>query len=124
MAYSATDIVYPQITSSRMQTLATYQTSSCSATTPIARYYRTGTALARQGVEWFDTIEYTNGDWDASPPVSLYNQQLPPDAGSSTHIKVFRPSTDTGVAATLARLQVTYYVTYKGTKGLGPITKP
>ena len=58
MGYSASDCLYPKIVPERLQTLATYQTSSCSATQPISRYYRTGAALARQGIEWFNTDEF------------------------------------------------------------------
>ncbi len=71
MGYSNSDVLYPPIDTERLQTLATYQTSSCSARTPVSRYFKTGSALLRQGVEWFNTSEF--GDFDNNPPTSLYN---------------------------------------------------
>ncbi len=51
----------------------------------------------------------------------MYNQQLTQNQGSSTNIKVFRPRPNSDDAAQLGRLQVTYYVTYKGNKGLSSL---
>jgi hypothetical protein len=90
-------------------------TSSCSATRPISRYFKTGGTLARLGIDWCDTREIT--DFGINPPTQLYGEQLPIDAGSSTNIKVYRPATNTIGAAQLGRLQLTYYVLYKGAKG-------
>ncbi len=95
-------------------------TSSCSATRPISRYFKTGGSLARLGVDWVNTEEIT--DFAAIPPVPLYGEQLPVDAGSSTNIKVYRPATNVGVAAQIGRLQLTYYVLYKGAKGTSSLT--
>lgn len=100
--------------------MTTYQTSSCSARTPVSRYFRTGAALRRLGIEWFQTDSYV--DFGTAGP--SYGSQLPPDQGSSTHIKVFRPSNATQSDAELGRLQITYYVMYKGTKGLNSLTAP
>lgn len=120
LAYSASEVVYPQLPAERMQTMSTYQTSSCTARTPVSRFFRTGAALRRLGIEWFQTDAYV----DFGTAESSYGQQLPPDQGSSTHIKVFRPSDATQIAAELGRLQVTYYVMYKGTKGTNSLTAP
>ena len=120
MGYSASEILYPQIVAQRLQTLATYQTSSCSAKTPVSRYFRTGAALARQGVEWFATSEFS--DFNSSVP--LYGSQLVPNTGSSTHIAINRPSSATTTKNEVARVEVVYYVTYKGTKGVSSIIGP
>ncbi len=61
-------------------------------------------------------------DFAAIPPVPLYGEQLPVDAGSSTNLKVYRPATNVGVAAQIGRLQLTYYVLYKGAKGTSSLT--
>lgn len=120
MAYSASEVLYPRIVAERLQSLSTYQTSSCSARVPISRFFRTGAALARLGIQWFPTEQYL--DFGQAAP--SYNGQLPTDSGSSTHVKVFRPSTSVTGPAELARLQVTYYVTYKGTKGQNSLVAP
>lgn len=120
MGYSASECLFPEIAAERLQTLATYQTSSCSATRPISRYYRTGAALARQGIEWFNTNEFAQ--FGTSNP--LYNGQLPKNQGSSTNIAINRPVTATGKDAQLARCEVVYYVTYKGSKGTNSVVAP
>jgi len=97
-------------------------TSSCSAAKPISRYFKTGGALKRLGIEWCNTQEFLDGKFNASPPVPLYGGQLPADAGSSTNIKVFRPNQASETAAEIGRLQLTYYVLYKGAKGQGSLT--
>ena len=56
--YSNNSVILPAIQPDRLQTLATYQTSGCDPTKPISRYFRTGAALLRQGVEWFETGEF------------------------------------------------------------------
>lgn len=120
MGYSASECLFPEIVAERLQTLATYQTGSCSATRPISRYYRTGAALARQGIEWFNTDEFPQ--FGTSDP--LYNGQLPKNQGSSTNIAINRPVTATGADAQLARCEVVYYVTYKGSKGTNSVVGP
>jgi len=77
-------------------------TSSCSATRPISRYFKTGGTLARLGIDWCDTSEIA--DFGSNPPTQLYGEQLPIDAGSSTNIKVYRPATNVTGAAQLGRL--------------------
>jgi len=44
MGYSNNLIIRPNIPTARLQTLASYNTSSCSASKPISRYFRTGKA--------------------------------------------------------------------------------
>lgn len=120
LGYSASECLYPGLIPERLQTLATYQTSSCSAINPISRFFRTGAALSRLGIEWFNTDEFP----EFNNATTLYNGQLPKNQGSSTHIALNRPVTATGSDAQLARLEVTYYVTYKGTKGISSLVAP
>lgn len=91
MGYSSNQVIKPDVGFARLQTLQTYMTSSCSARSPVSRYFRTGQSLARLGVDWINTKEVTN--IGATPPVPLYGGQLPVDAGSSTNIKIYRSST-------------------------------
>lgn len=52
----------------------------------MSRYYATGTTLKRLGIEWCNTEEYAN----FATAGALYDQQLGPDSGSSTAVKVYR----------------------------------
>lgn len=97
-----------------MQSLAAYQTGSCNGLKPISRFFRTGTALKRLGIEWCNTTEYASF---STPNASLYNGQLPANSGSSTLLKVFRPATNAQASTVGGKIEITYYVTYKGTKG-------
>uniref|UniRef100_UPI0040470B6C hypothetical protein n=1 Tax=Roseivirga sp. TaxID=1964215 RepID=UPI0040470B6C len=72
----------------------------------------------RLGIQWCNTEEYAN--FATTGP--LYDQQLGPDAGSSTAIKVYRSGVSTATDEEVGRLQVTYYVQYKGAKGLNSVT--
>jgi len=67
---------------------------------------------------WCNTEEYSNFNTAGS----LYDQQLGPDAGSSTALKVYRSGAQIGTDEEVGRLQITYYVQYKGAKGLNSIT--
>lgn len=71
MGYSNNLIIRPDIATDRLQSLASYQTSSCSAKAPISRYFRTFKAQKRLGLEWCNTSEYAS--FGAFPPVPLYN---------------------------------------------------
>ena len=70
MGYSNNLVLDPQLPTDRLQTLASYNTSSCSAKTPVSRYFRLLKAQKRLGVEWCNTTEYAN--FGAIPPVELY----------------------------------------------------
>lgn len=110
-----------------MQALATYQTGATPASKSMRRYYPTGTALARAGISWCNTDEYedvfVNSNLEAR---DAYNAQLPSGAGSSSIIRLnFQPQTELGQTLPVAKLQVTYYVQYRGTKGAqAPIRGP
>jgi len=86
MGYSQNKIIAPSLPFDRLQTLQSYNTSSCDSSKPISRYFKTGMALKRLGIEWCDTAELPSfrGGGD------LYGGQLPADAGSSTNVKVIR----------------------------------
>lgn len=104
LAYSANNVLNPALTFGPFQSMATFQTSSCSARTPVKRYFSTATTLKRLGIEWCDTTEVLAGKFDATPPVSLYGDQLPVNAGSSTLFKVFRPRTATDSVDAIGRI--------------------
>ena len=118
--YSNSSVIYPPIDPARLQTLATYQTGGCDPTKPISRYFRTGSALLRQGVEWFDTAEFPQ----FATAGGMYNDQLLVNTGSSSNINVYRNRVGVLTQQQVARLEVTYYVTYKGTKGVSSIIAP
>jgi len=70
MGYSNNLVLDPQLPTDRLQTLASYNTSSCSAKAPVSRYFRLLKAQKRLGIEWCNTSEYAN--FGANPPVELY----------------------------------------------------
>lgn len=90
MGYSSNQVIKPDVSFDRLQALQTYTTSSCSARTPVSRYFRTGASLGRLGIDWINTDELN--DMAGNIPVPLYGTQLPVDAGSSTNIKIYRSS--------------------------------
>ncbi len=67
------------------------------------------------GINWADCSTYTQ--LSQNPPVPTYNNQLPVDQGSSSQIRVFRKRPDEALSGIVGRLEVTYYVIYKGQKG-------
>jgi len=71
MGYSNNLIINPSLLPERVQTLASYQTSSCSAKAPISRFFKLFKAQQRLGIEWCNTSEFAN--FGAIPPVPLYN---------------------------------------------------
>lgn len=74
----------------------------------------------RFGLQYCDTAEF--GQW-STPGQKLYNDQLHANEGSSVAVRVYR-NTKPAPSDTirLATLQVTYYLTYKGTKGGSSLT--
>jgi len=54
--------------------------------------------------------------------VPLYGEQLGANQGSAVNVKVYRQ--EAGPPRTIGRLQVTYYVTYKGNKGASSLVNP
>lgn len=72
LAYSANKVLNPNLTAAPLQTLATYQTSGCSARQPVKRYFRTATTLKRLGIDWCSTDEYVQ--FGANPPIPLYGE--------------------------------------------------
>lgn len=120
-AYSASDVLLPAIAPDRVQTLATYQTGSCSQTKPISRYYNTTNALRRFGIQYCSTSEFIAGDFGTS--TDLYGAQLLANTGSSVNLKVYRQTAAIS-ENTIGRLQLTYYVTYKGNKGKSSLINP
>lgn len=67
------------------------------------------------GINWADCTTYDN--LSANPPVATYNAQLPVDQGSSSQVRVFRKRPEQAANGIVGRLEVTYYLMYKGQKG-------
>lgn len=61
MGYSSNQIIKPDVGFERLQSLATYQTSSCDSSKPVSRYFKTLGTLRRLGIEWANTAEFD--DW-------------------------------------------------------------
>jgi hypothetical protein len=76
-----------------------------------------GYTKKKLGIDFDTTRNYPNYRLAGGAP--LYNGQLPAGQGPSMHFKVFRNAA--GVVKTAARVQLTYYVKYRGTKGENPI---
>lgn len=118
MAYSPTVPINPTVAPGVLQSVANFNTSSCSARTPVKRYFKTASTLRRLGIDWCSTTEYGNF---GTPGTSLYGGQLPPQNGSSTSFRVYRSQQASANQAEVGRIQLTYYVQYKGTKGINPL---
>lgn len=116
MAYSASDVIAPQLQPQRIQTLAAYQTGPCNQNKSITRFYNTANTYRRFGIQYCSTSEFT----DFNTSSALYGGQLQADQGSSQLVRVYRNTS--GSIDNIARLEVTYYVTYKGQKGASSIT--
>jgi len=70
-----------------------------------------GYTKQKLGIDYFSTEEF-----QAFNTVDdLYGGQLPGGTGPSLHFKVFR--NNDGIGGPSCRMQVTYYVRYRGTKG-------
>ena len=122
IAYSDTEIIHPDMIDERLHALATYQICAIDPCKPIKRYYTTGTSKKRLGVYWAPTQEYMDELFNV--PAPTYDGQLSVDKGSSVHIKIKRPFLADGKKpfADFGKLQVTYYVTFKGQKGAGKLS--
>jgi len=68
-------------------------------------------------VDYFSTSSFPDF---AADDVDLYGGQLPAATGPSVHFKVYRNAT-TGFGPS-CRMQLTYYVRYRGTKGANDLT--
>ncbi len=120
LGYSASSVLNPSLAFGPLQTLANYQTSGCSSMRPVKRYFKIGSTLKRLGIEWSAAADYF--EFDSNPPIPLYGGQLPVNAGSSSILRVYRSGDATDESAELGRLQLTYYIQYKGAKGLSTLT--
>lgn len=84
----------------------------CNQNKSISRYYSLGYTKKKIGIDYAPTSEY--GDFGLAT-TALYGGQLEEATGPSIHFKVYRNSVnETGPAC---RLQLTYYIRYRGTKG-------
>lgn len=118
-AYSPNELLNPSLTSEKMQSLSTYQTMGCSSDKSINRYYALGYTKKKLGIDYAATSEYVA--FGASDEAT-YGGQLPAATGPSVHFKCIRGSINGAYTRDACRMQVTYYVRYRGTKGLGGIT--
>lgn len=116
MGYSPNQIINPLVDPERLQSLASFQTGPCSQNKSVSRYFALGYTKKKLGIDFCNTKEYASFD---STNTALYGGQLPIGSGPSVCIKVFRNSS--GPERIAMRLQVTYYVKYRGTKGQNPI---
>lgn len=71
------------------------------------------------GIDNFDTSEYPSF---ANDSINLYNGQLEGGTGPSVHFKVYRNVGPGAGQGPSCRMQLTYYVRYRGTKGANPLT--
>ena len=117
LSYSPNELINPQLPTERMQAQSTYQTMPCNQNRSINRYYALSYTKQKLGIDCFNTGEYNQfGVSNAQ----LYGGQLEASTGPSVHFKVFRNSV--GTAGPSCRMQITYYIRYRGTSGVNPIT--
>ena len=103
--------------------MATYQTGPCNQNKSINRFYNTANTYRRFGIQYCNTEEFELFGLPgtiANPLVPLYADSLPVDAGSSVNVRAYRNKD--GTINSLARLEVSYYVIYKGQKGVNSLT--
>ncbi len=117
LSYSPNELINPQLDTGRFQSQSTYQTMPCNQNRSVNRYYGMHYTKQKLGIDQFPTDEYPSFD---SNIVNLYNGQLEAATGPSVHFKVYRnATTSTGPSC---RMQVTYYIRYRGTKGVNSLT--
>ena len=114
IAYSDTEIIHPDIVDERLHALPTYQIMALDPCKPVKRYYTTATAMKRAGVLWCPCKEYTDDLFNGVGPT--YDAQLTVDKSASVHVKIKRALIGDFEKpfAEMGKLQVIYYVTFKG----------
>ncbi len=119
LVYSPNKLIWPQLPADRLQSLSTFQTMPCNQNHSVNRYYAMGYTKQKIGINYALTDEYNDFN---SNSVNLYGGQLEAETGPSVNFKVYRNAT--GEAGPACRMQLTYYVRYRGTKGQNPIDGP
>lgn len=100
-----------------MQAMSTFQTMPCNQNRSRSRYIPLGYTKKKLGIDYASTTEFASFGLNT---VALYGEQLPAQTGPSMHFKVYRNAT--GTAGASCRMQVTYYIRYRGTKGTNALT--
>lgn len=118
-AYSPNQLLNPLITPEKLQSLSTFQTMGTTNDKTINRYYSLGYTKKKLGIDYCNTSEYNNFGANSA---ALYGGQLPASTGPSLHFKVYRAAVDGNYTRDACRMQLTYYVRYRGTKGVTDIT--
>lgn len=112
LAYSPSEIIEPGVAGEALQTLTGYQSGN--STGPISRYFNTARARKAQGVDWMPSGETVSM---SDPNKTLYNGQLPAGKGACSHIRISRLRASEATPDPWVRVQVTYYVKWRGEKG-------
>jgi len=117
LSYSPNELLNPQLDAARMQAMSTFQTMPCNQNRSRNRYYPLSYTKKKLGIDYFTTSDFPGFGLATE---DLYGGQLPAATGPSVHFKVYRNSVvETGPAC---RMQLTYYVRYRGTKGANDLT--
>lgn len=117
LSYSPNVLLNPQLDAVKMQSQSTYQIMPCNQNRSVTRYFPLAYTKQKLGIDFFDTDEYTQF---GIPDSILYSGQLDGGHGPSLHFKVDRNST--GATSPACRLQITYYVRFRGTKGISDLS--
>lgn len=115
LSYSPNQIINPALAPERMQAMSSYQTMPCNQNKSINRYYKLGYTKKKLGIDFLSTDSFPDF---ANNTTNLYGGQLPAGTGPSLHYKVYRNAQ--GLAAPAGpscRMQLTYYIRYRGTRG-------
>lgn len=116
LSYSPNELLNPNLDAPRMQAMSTFQTMPCNQNRSRTRYYPLSYTKKKLGIDYFTATEFPN----FAGVNDLYNDQLAAGTGPSVHFKVYRNSG--GVTGPSCRMQITYYVRYRGTKGANDLT--
>lgn len=86
MAYSPSDIIFPQLSLDKLRALTSYNTGGCSNKYPISRFFSCSPAMKALGIYWSNTDQFPS----FKLATELYGGQLPKNFGASSNIKITR----------------------------------
>ncbi len=92
--------------------MSSYQTMPCNQNRSVNRYYPLAYTKKKLGIDYAPTDSFSDF---ANNTTNLYGGQLPAGTGPSVGYKIFRNTA--GAAGPACRMQVTYYIRYRGTRG-------
>jgi len=129
LAYSPNKLINPQIDAATIQTLNTFQTMPCNQNKSITRYFALHYTKKKLGIDYFNCPEFSQpnpGGGFADNATALYGGQLPPATGPSMYFRVLRNSAtpNNDPIWNACRLELTYYIKYRGVKGINAIDNP